>query len=371
MTFYFLLLFGLYFVLLLFLRWGWEKAFRLQEKTRHKNETLFISIIIPFRNEEDSLTPLLTSLSGLDYDRLSFEIILVDDHSTDHSVVVLEVLKKNFKNLTLVSLGENEFGKKAALTSGIRKAKGEIIATTDADCFLPPNWLASINFVFQAPEVNMVVGIVAIGKSPSYFARWQAMEFASVIGTGVAAFGWSRPLMCNGANLSFRKDKFMVLNGYEGNEHIASGDDEFLMRKILSKYPDTVRLLTSDDSVVVTKPQPSVEDFLHQRIRWAGKWKSNPLGWAKLLAVFIFLVQASWILTWIYFLAGNYSLAILVVFLKIGADIFFLLPVIRFLNIKFRILPFMGLQFLYPFYVLIVGLFSPWFSYKWKGRRGF
>ncbi len=367
MTLYFLIVFGFYSVLLLVLRFGWEKAVHPKDKAQAK-EDFFISIIIPVRNEEKNIESLIDSLSHINYPAPNFEVIIVDDHSTDDSVKLAENGKDSLRNLTVVSLSE-KFGKKAALTRGIHLAKGKIIATTDADCWLKPNWLMAINSIFQDEKIKMAAGMVTIAPEKKLFSQWQAMEFASVMGTGAAAFGLNKPFLCNGANLSFRKEVFYEVNGYEGNEHIASGDDEFLMRKIVGKHPDSVRLLSTPDVLVVTQPQLTVNDFLQQRLRWASKWKANPLVSAKLLAVFILFFQASWILVWLYFFIDNYKVALFLSLLKIVSDLIFLLPVFTFMKIKFRILPFFGLQFLYPFYVLLVGVFSQFHRYRWKERK--
>ncbi len=368
MTFYFLVLFGFYFVLLLALRLGWTKAVR-QPKCVQVTKDFFISIVVPFRNEEKNIESLLDSISKIDYPSSSFEVILVNDHSTDNSLYLAENRKGTLKNLKIISLYGNTFGKKAALTQGIDLASGAIIATTDADCLLPVNWLTAINAVFHDAKIKLALGMVAIAKDKSFFSQWQAMEFASVIGTGVAAFGYHKPFMCNGANLAFRKGAFLEVGGYSGNAHIASGDDEFLLLKISKKYPHATALLNCQGSVVVTQPQPSINFFLQQRLRWASKWKGNPLATVKSLAVFIFMVQASWVVFCFSFIYYPYRVDLLMVALKIAADLLFLLPVQKFLKIKFWLLPFLGLQFLYPVYVLFIGIFSQVLkNYEWKAR---
>ena len=362
MTFYFLILFGFYFVLLLVLRMGWSKAVA-QKEMNAVNKINFISVVIPVRNEEKNIDTLLKSLESQKYGKTNFEVIIVDDHSTDDSV---EKCKERLQNLTTFSLGKDENGKKAALTRGIKHAKGGIIVTTDADCLLPADWLTTINSAFQDNQINMAAGMVAIADEDKFFSRWQAIEFASVIGTGVATLGLNNPMMCNGANLSFRRDVFQQVNGYEGNEHIASGDDEFLMRKILNRFPNSIQLV---NSIVLTKPQATLKHFLHQRIRWASKWKGNPSASAKLLAVFIFLIEASWIIFLGTFYQYDPKTAFVLFLLKIMADILFLIPVFRLMKINFKLIPFLGLQFFYPFYVIFVGLLAPWISYQWKDRK--
>jgi len=352
-------------LLLIVLRIGWSKAIS-QKDNKPIKKNYFISVVVPIRNERRNIDSLMIGLANQNYPISDFEVIMVDDHSTDDSFKVVSENRMHVQNLIITSLDKSNVGKKAALTHGISIAKGEIIATTDADCLLTSGWLTTINSAFQNDQIKMGEGMVAIADKDKFFSQWQAMEFASVMATTVASIGLNNAIMCNGANLSFRKQTFVDVNGYDGNIHIASGDDEFLMRKIQKKFPRSIQIV---NSIVVTQSQVSLKDFLSQRIRWASKWKGNPSIWARLLAVFILLMQA----VWIFFLGTFYRFdtktASVIFLLKITADILFLLPVFRFMKIKFRFLPFLGLQFFYPFYVIFVGLLAPWISYQWKDRK--
>src|SRR5579859_460690 len=322
MAFYFLILFGLYFVLLFALRFGWANAMQPAKKLQI-DKPLFLSVVVPFRNEEDNLEALIRSLSDQDLSGEKWEVIFVNDHSTDGSFQKIQQSKNFAASVTIASLS-NETGKKAALAHGVALAQGDVIVTTDADCACPEGWLRNIGLFFQDSTVNMAIGMVALEDERTFFSQWQSMEFASVMGSTVASIGWGKPLMCNGANLAFRKKNFEEVNGYLGNVHIPSGDDEFLMRKILQRHPNSIRLMNSAEAVVVTRPQASWTEFLSQRIRWASKWKSNPSGPAKLLAIFIFLIQASWVLLFFVFPGLGLTTSLIVLSLKITADLIFL-----------------------------------------------
>ncbi len=359
MTIYFIVVFGIYFLLLMTLWIGWKKASR---------KNVFISIVIAMRDEKENLKNLFQSLSALDYEAADFEIILVDDHSRDHSLEEAKKWLTRFPSLTIVSLDEQQSGKKAALTFGISLAKGEVIATTDADCTVPPHWLRLINGGFQNEKTNMIIGAVALQIEDRFFDQLQSIEFASVIGTGVAACALGKPTMCNGANLSFRRKIFDQVNGYEGNEQVASGDDEFLMRKIQERCPNSISLLNPIESAVRTKPQTSLNNFLLQRLRWASKWRVNSSLFARILAVLVFFLQASWLLLIIHTINTPTTSAIGVLVLKFLADLIFLSTVCRSLNMSFNPLAFVVLQFLYPVYVLYTGIFSQVKNHQWKGR---
>lgn len=363
MTIYFLTVFGLYFFLLTTLMLGWNRVFSHQPNRNSSGK--FISVVIAVRNEGRNIRWLIGSLLEQQYPASGFEIIVVNDHSTDNTLEVLQPMASSAQNFSILSLTENEAGKKEALAKGILNARGKIIATTDADCQLPPDWLIKIDQVFSDEQCQMAVGLVSL-QQQNLFSKLQSLEFAGVMGVTFGTLGWRIPTMCNGANLAFWKSTFEQVNGYAGNEHIASGDDEFLMRKIQARFPGSVVAL---NSLVVTQPQASARDFFRQRIRWAGKWKVNSSFFAKSLAVFIWLFQASWVMLWVS--AGLLSVKYFLTFLlsKIIIDLIFLLTVANRLNTAFNFFIFLLLQLVYPFYVFSVGILSWWKKVEWKGRK--
>lgn len=363
MATFLLLVFGFYFLLLFFLWMGWQRVIHLDNRTPARR--IFISVVVAMRNEKRNLERLINSFSEQSYDPHDFEVILVDDHSTDGS---LQDAEKQQRQLPLtLALLEGAYGKKAALTKGILLARGDVIATTDADCVVPPHWLEKINEGFQEKGTNMLIGGVMLRNGKSAFDKLQSVEFASVIGTGLALAALRKPTMCNGANLSFRKKIFNEVDGYVGNERIASGDDEFLMRKIAAKYSESIKVLSGDP--VLTTSQTSWRDFIQQRLRWASKWKSNSSLFARLLAVFIFSVQLFWLVL-LPLIAFNLSAVWITLFiLKILAELIFLTGVCHFLKVKFHLGAFVVLQFLYPFYVLYIGILSQVKDHEWKGRK--
>ena len=138
----------------------------------------------------------------------------------------------------------------------------------------------------------MVFGGVKLEGS-SFFSALQSHEFLSLIGTGAATLWYGLPSMCNGANLAFRKAIFFEVGGYANNLHIPSGDDEFLMRKIFQLFPEGIQFVSDSDAVVSTPASLALKEFVHQRVRWAGKWKHNVSSWNAVVAIFIFCFQLS------------------------------------------------------------------------------
>jgi biofilm PGA synthesis N-glycosyltransferase PgaC len=363
MSYYLLLVFVFYFVLLLFVLAGWRrvssKALPASVRCR------FISVVVAARNEEKNITQLLESLKQLDYPKDFFEVILVDDHSEDTTYSIAESFFQKNKIGVAIRL-EQGVGKKAAIKSGIERSKGEIIVTTDGDCEVPIGWLKSINHFFEDEKMQMGVGAVKI-RSGDFFSSLQSLEFASVMGTGAATLRMGLPTMCNGANLSFRKQAFQQVNGYEGNEMIASGDDQFLMEKINREFKDSVSFISSQQSIVLTQPVETLSDFFKQRIRWAGKWSRQSL-FSRMLAIFIFLFQLSWLVALVFEFVYPSKIITALIAVKLFLEFVFLQSVQHFLSARFSMISFLALQFIYAPYVIIVALLSQWKKIEWKGR---
>ncbi len=362
MLVYFLLIFGLYFTVLIFLLVGWN---RIRQSTPLEQKNLFVSVVIPFRNEEKNLRVLIDALENQKYERSNFEVIFVDDHSTDRSVLTLKEWLP-YTRLSVTIIPSAGSGKKRALATGVEMAQGEIILNTDADCFLPPDWILNMVSSFNS-DTQMVVGLVRI-EPHNFFDRLQALEFVSVMGTGIAALRWRLPLMCNGASLAYRKEAYEAVQGYTGNFQIASGDDEFLMRKIQARYSGAVHPVQDLNSVVVTAPAGSFSGFLHQRLRWASKWRANDSGFAKLVAIFIFVVQVSWLLLTGLALFNCSTQIFVLILLKLFLEGFFLGNVSKGLKQPFDFIAFACLQIIYPFYIIFIGVFSQFLSFQWKER---
>ena len=366
------IVFGAYYVLLMFLCIGWWRSVKFRAASGHQVSQPFISVINPVRNEADKIAHLLNSLAEQDFDFKNFEVVVVNDHSSDKTEEVVKAWTKENPEISVTLLNQNaeHHGKKAALACGIAHAKGEIMVTTDGDCVVQPGWLSSIADAFS-PQVKLLIGAVRLRDDHSWLSKLQVVEFASLVGAGVATLGWGIPTMCNGANLAFRKPVFEEVNGYHGSEHIASGDDEFFLRKVASHHPQGIRFNNQSVGVVETNASKSITDFFSQRIRWAGKWKAHGIGFSSALAFFIFIFHALTILLPV--LAGlqflSWTVALTLLIGKLLLEAVFLFPILRFCTRRFYPLIFLLLQFIYPFYVVCFGLAANFLQTEWKGRK--
>lgn len=371
MTLFFFLAMGSYFLLLIAWYAGWRRSsMLLDEEAKTKR---FISVVISYRNEALSIPLALDAIRQLDYPAHQFEVIWVNDHSEDHSEELLMKLIGTETRFKLLALPEGIQGKKQAITLGVKQAKGEVIAITDADCQVPVRWLHRINQAFEQQHAKMVFGGVRISDNKTLFSGLQAMEFAGLVGSAASTVGLGFFSMCNGANLAFLKTVFVEVDGYTGNMQIPSGDDEFLARKILKVYPSAIQFVGFPDGVVATHPLPRLNDFMQQRIRWAGKWRHNPSLKTRLLALFVFGFQVAFLTMIGAALSGNMNEQLAAVLLgsKMVLESVYLLEVSRFLNSTWRWTLFVLLQFIYPVYVLSTVVLSQTGTYHWKGRKLF
>jgi poly-beta-1,6-N-acetyl-D-glucosamine synthase len=367
MLIYLIIIFSIYFGFLLACIAGWQKFVRNQ-KSQVAAKKEFASVIIAVRNEEASISPLLESLCLQDYSNSNFEVIFVNDHSADRTEKIICDWIKDNPHLQGHYICATDHGKKHALTQGIQYAKGEIILTTDADCVLPIAWISHMVMSFNTDK-TMVIGLVKIQQEKSLFSKLQAFEFSSLMGSGMAMLALGFPIMCNGASLAFRKNCFKAVNGHQDNLHIPSGDDEFLMRKLEKQFPESIQPIQWP-SVVITKPQSSLKSFIDQRLRWAGKWKDNDSITTKVLALFILIFQITTIVAIGYLFSGeNLVNAGMLLGMKLLLEGYFLFNVNKMLEQRFSIPAFIILQFVYPFYVVTIGILSQLLDYEWKGRR--
>ena len=330
-------------------------------------------MIIAVRNEEHTILNLLRDLNHQDYPFQNFEVIVIDDFSTDKTCEIIRDYHPAY-NLQLLSLPEpfrHFSNKKRAISQGIDLSTGELIISTDGDCRVGSKWLSSMEYVYAHQGAKMITGPVTFFSSGNIFKQMQTIEFASLIGSGAASLNLGYPNMCNGANLAYEKKVFYEVKGYEGFENIASGDDEFLMHKIYEKYPGKVVFLKSREAIVTTEAKVNLRDFANQRKRWASKWGHYRIKSIKLLAFFIFLYNLSLLAMVIMTLTGDFPPIILLeqILIKICIEFVFLKRVLGFFGKKMQFFTFYLLQMVHPFYITFFALSSLSGKYEWKGRN--
>ncbi|MEO8254497.1 MAG: glycosyltransferase [Flavobacterium sp.] len=361
--FFLIIILSLYFAAILLLIYGFSKV-KNYNATDLKPKTSF-TIIVPFRNEAENLPILLESFSKMKYPTDLFEVILVDDDSD----LRFKILDFRFKISVINNSRVSNSPKKDAIATAMQIAKNDWIITTDADCVVTKNWLLSIDTYIQTHDVAMVVGAVTYVCNTSFLHHFQQLDLASLQGATIGSFGIGRGFMCNGANFAYTKTFFEELNGFEGNNQIASGDDVFLLQKAIALIPEKVHYLKSKNTIVSTKPLNNWKSLFYQRVRWASKTSSYQSRFGIGLGLLVFagnlillLSCALWILGFISLL---YPLFLFV--LKFSIDSILIYKTNRFLT-KNKMRYLLLSSVLYPFFSVSVALYSMFGKYEWKGR---
>ena len=343
----------------------------IPEKTTPQNN---FTIIVPFRNEAKNLPSLLESFSVLNYNVDKFEIILVNDDSLDDfQKIVDEFTAKNstIQFRIIQNIRKSLSPKKDAIETAIKKAQFGWIVTTDADCEVPNNWLNNFNSFIQKNKVKMIVAPVIYTVENKFLQHFQNLDFLSLQGTTIGSFGMNRPFMCNGANLCYAKEAFFEVNGFDRNNEIASGDDVFLMEKILDKFPLGVKYIKNIESIVKTKPQSNLKELIQQRIRWAAKTGSTKSMFGKMVGLIVLTTNFYWILLLVLALFQQISWQYVGLFflVKLNIDFVLLYKTTEFFKQKESMKKYLYSSFIYPFFNVYVAIASFFKGYQWKGRE--
>lgn len=327
----------------------------------------FISVIVSVRNEEKNLPGLLKQLSLQDYPQESYEVIIVNDHSTDNAKNVFDSSNCN-ENISFYNLPDKIAGKKKAVNYGVSKAKGELIVTTDADCRFYCQWLDTINSFYNKNKPDMIIGPVMIDPYNSLFAELQSLEFASLIASGAGASGLKSPIMCNAANLAFKKDLYNEFSD-ELNNKYQSGDDMFLMLAA-KKNKKRIEFLKAKEAVVTTTAKKSLRAFVQQRLRWASKsgGYSDPFTIFTQLTVFILSSLCIYLVVFGNFNYWGSVILASVIGVKSIIDLVLLYPTLKFFGLKKLLRWFIQLQIVYFIYVFFIAIASRFVKFEWKER---
>lgn len=369
-----MVLMSAYAALMLLYRMGWERqpVFRLNDTYQPKTK---VSIIIPARNEAERIGDCIASILKQNYPAALLEVIVVDDHSEDNTVQVVNNFRnKQVRCISLAAWLKEKEGvvayKKEAIAAGIANSSGQLIVTTDADCTMGPNWLRQIVGKYEVYKSVMIVAPVDFNKDNSFLDAFQSLDFMSMQGITAATHELKMGNMCNGANLAFTRAAYDAVGGYKDIDHMASGDDYLLMMKMQKAFPGRIDYLKSQEAIVSTPPQPDLKSFLQQRIRWASKSGKYDDKIMTLVLTFVYLFNLS-LLVLAIMCFFNYTAILLsgaMLLIKIVAEMIYLFPVARFFGKAKQLLYFPFLQPFHVAYIVFAGFMGFIGVYKWKGR---
>lgn len=413
-----------YILLISFFAHGLNKLPKININNLQSQEELIFSrfsVIIAARNEENNILKCLNSLALQDYPNNLFEVIVVNDQSTDTTEQIInqfiETATINIKQLFTSGNG----GKKEALSIGILASSGAKIITTDADCIVPFCWISEMNRWFQATDAVFITGPVSLQPQNGLFNTFQCLEFNSLLASTAGSIGQGMPIMSNGANMGFDLQAYHnILNNYSNNlnnislplkkseqehkypdndniafntiaiqhndlmrQNYASGDDIFMMLALKRYYgSNKIAFMNSPNAMVITETQPTLRDFLSQRTRWVSKsrgysdWQViytavSIFGFNSILLFSIFLALLQGITgipstPVIYYLLPAVTISLFAT--KTVTDAFLLSRYLKRFGqdklVRFLLL----IELPVSFYTVFIGVLGNFKSFQWKGR---
>jgi len=357
---------------------GWfsMKSYKITEN----QQNITLSAVICCKNEQENLPFLLRSLESQAADIEQF--IFVNDNSTDETLKILQEFSKKNPNIKIFSA--NGFGKKNALKEAMQFVENEYVITFDADCIVPQNYFLLVKNFLAKKQPDLMIGGVVFRESRAkshtstslsnqeprrekiLFFSLQALEFASLIAAGAGAALAKMPIMCNGANLVFRKETWQNAENDLVTDEV-SGDDVFLLHYV-KKIGGKILFLKAKNAFVETFAAKNFNEFLNQRQRWASKSKSYSDKQTIFVALLVFILN--FLIVFSAFVAF-FSTIILkfflfAFFLKMLIDSILLVPFLIFTNQK-KLIKFIPiLSIIYPFYIIFTVFFGFFGKIKWK-----
>ncbi len=345
---------------------SWFKVKNIKSITSHKEESF--SILIPFRNEEHNLSNIIGDLMNQEFGSSLQNIYLVNDHSLDNSIEEINKLDHSLP-IEIIELKSGEQGKKAAISKAWKLIESDWIIQLDADVRLTKNWFQELRKKYDSSAYMNILPIQFHGSS--IIQKLFALEFYSVSMITFATLGMKKPVMANAAHLMYRKDNLESITQTKIWKKTPSGDDIAILQYFFNQEKKISTLLLNE-IVATTEAEPTLSTNLKQRLRWAGKTKSEPLSFSGINALFFLLSNLVFIFSCFLLFAESPIIAkaaCVLMLAKTISDLFFFLPVLGFfkklnwLTYYFILIP------IYPIYIVLIGILSIIGKEKWKGRE--
>jgi len=231
------------------------------------SKKLPVSVIVCAKNEEENVKKFIPLLADQNYP--DFEIVLIDDASSDETLEVFEQFEQQYPNIRLVKVQNNEAfwgNKKYALTLGIKASKKEYLLFTDADCYpTSKNWITAMTSQFTMNK-TIVLGYGGYEKVERSLLN-KIIRFETVL-TAVQYFSWAKlglPYMGVGRNLAYKKEEFFNVNGFIEHIQIRSGDDDLFINQAANKNNTTISY--TPESFTYSKPKETYREWFTQKRR--------------------------------------------------------------------------------------------------------
>lgn len=344
--------------------------------SQSKKEPLFqsellggnVSIIIAFRDEGENLIPLICALEDqLMIDKEKVQVILINDHSHDHGVRIIENWKKTSQyNINCIDLLDKQ-GKKSALRIGVSEAIYEQLLFTDADCIPNKYWVSQMAYLFNKQNTDLLIGSVWYKESTELFIRLQALEFSVLQSITAYSTGIDWPFMCNGANIMTSKQIYNKYLTESNSERYISGDDVFYLDYLIrNKF--RITYANSSEAMVETHAEMELRSFIQQRLRWSSKIKY----YKNIKMILPSILFSLWSVSLIFTLCLLFWYPLWMVLICIGIK-FIIDYIVVYTHYKkfdrqFLKFDYLTLALSYPFYVISIGILSFFKTFTWKNR---
>lgn len=343
------------------------------------NDKPFVSVIMAARNEEDSIATLLRQLLNQDYP--SYEVIVIDDRSTDRTSEIIDEFSKMssvLKHRRISALNDDMPAKKNALRRGIAESRGEILCFTDADCRPSTRWISEMVSLFDK-EVGLVAGYSPYISPivPSKTGLWSLRFLHSFISYeelrgatwAAASIGLKKAWLCTGRSLAYRRQVYDEVGGFEKIKESISGDDDLFLQHVRATTSWGIRFITSQESFVPTTPPTTFLQFVRQRVRHfsAGKFFAPSL---KLFFLVFHLSNLLLFLTLIEILGAEVSSwGAWPYGIKFLADLVLFQRATAVFQHKGHRVSFVGQEILYVLYNTLIGPLGFITRIEWKTAR--
>ncbi len=246
----------------LFIYSALNKLFRFKE---FETSSLKISVVIAAKNEATNISNLISSLSNQSYSKDNFEVVIVDDNSTDNTFTVVKETIKEFDNFRVIKAENKLFkGKRGALDIGIKATTNPYILITDADCEPEKEWINSFANGFE--QNDFLFGIApysATNSITNLIARFENLR-ANIIVFAFAKRGM--PYSTSARSLGFSKEAFNKIEGYKNTTETLSGDDDLLLREAI-KSKLRIGIVSNSDAFVFSHTKEKISDYINQKSR--------------------------------------------------------------------------------------------------------
>ncbi|WP_417939728.1 glycosyltransferase [Flavobacterium sp. RS13.1] len=226
-----------------------------------------VSVIVCAKNEEENVKKYIPLLAEQNYP--DFEIVLIDDASSDETLEVFEQFEEKYSNIRLVKVKNNEAfwgNKKYALTLGIKASTKDYLLFTDADCYpTSKEWITAMSSQFTMNK-TIVLGYGGYEKTERSLLN-KIIRFETVL-TAMQYFSWAKaglPYMGVGRNLAYKKEEFFNVNGFIDHIQIRSGDDDLFVNQAANKANTTIAYMP--ESFTYSKPKETYRDWFTQKRR--------------------------------------------------------------------------------------------------------